>query len=155
MRAGADVNKADSAGCTPMFFASYAGFAKGLQMLLKKGADCNYRDHLGHTALHNVASAIDQVKKRWQKPSEDGTNPGYFTVYQPTKGPGQADERHTRVARMLVEQCKLSPLDKNNMGETAVDLARKYDFHGIVALFVRLHQSATLNFWNVSLTDCL
>ena len=77
----ADPNKRDEAGCTPLIFAAYAGFAKGVEMLLKKGAECDARDRLGHTALHSVASALDQVKKRWTKPAEDGSNPGYFTMY--------------------------------------------------------------------------
>ena len=142
---GADPNAADSAGCTPLFFASYAGFAKGVQMLLKKGADCNVRDQLGQTALHSVASALDEVKKRWLKPSEDGSHQGYFTIYQPTKGPGQADERHTRVAQLLIEKCKLDPLDKNDAGDTAVDLARRYDLHEMVALFEKLAPAAKLS----------
>ena len=77
----ADPNKRDEAGCTPLIFAAYAGFAKGVEMLLKKGAECDARDRLGHTALHSVASALDQVKKRWFKPAEDGSSPGYFTMY--------------------------------------------------------------------------
>ena len=77
----ADPNKRDEAGCTPLIFAAYAGFAKGVEMLLKKGAECDARDRLGHTALHSVASALDQVKKRWTKPAEDGSSPGYFTMY--------------------------------------------------------------------------
>lgn len=141
---GADPNAKDAAGCTPLFFASYAGFAKGVKMLLKKGADCNVRDQLGQTALHSVASALDQVKKRWVRPAEDGSTQGYFTVFQPTKGPGQADERHTRVAQMLIEQCKLDPLDKNEAGESAVDLARRFDFHEMVALFEELAPAAKL-----------
>ena len=77
----ADPNKRDEAGCTPLIFAAYAGFAKGVEMLLKKGAECDARDRLGHTALHSVASALDQVKTRWTKPAEDGSSPGYFTMY--------------------------------------------------------------------------
>ena len=186
----ADPNKRDEAGCTPLIFAAYAGFAKGVEMLLKKGAECDARDRLGHTALHSVASALDQVKKRWTKPAEDGSSPGYFTMYghclsaashswpfisrlfplpffcfcffnfpekkkdrdgsvsiryQPTKGYGQADERHTRTAKLLIEKCELSPLDENSFGESAVDLARMYGFEELVALFEELEPGAALS----------
>ena len=199
----ADPNKRDEAGCTPLIFAAYAGFAKGVEMLLKKGAECDARDRLGHTALHSVASALDQVKTRWTKPAEDGSSPGYFTMYghclsaaitlghspflplpffhffrlgnyrdektwfwksttaekravatyqcapsiryQPTKGYGQADERHTRTAKLLIEKCELSPLDENSFGESAVDLARMYGFDELVALFEELEPGAALS----------
>ena len=65
--------------------------------------------------------------------------------YQPTKGDGQADERHTRTAKLLIEKCELSPLDENSFGESAVDLARMYGFNDLVALFEELVPGAALS----------
>ena len=67
------------------------------------------------------------------------------TRYQPTKGYGQADERHTRTAKLLIEKCELSPLDENSSGESAVDLARMYGFDELVALFEELEPGAALS----------
>jgi ankyrin repeat protein len=53
---GADVNKRDKRGMSPLDEAAFRGNTDVLQLLLDHGADINGRDEGGSTPLHNAAS---------------------------------------------------------------------------------------------------
>eukprot|EP01063_Lacrimia_lanifica_P021726 TRINITY_DN2925_c0_g1_i10.p1 TRINITY_DN2925_c0_g1~~TRINITY_DN2925_c0_g1_i10.p1 ORF type:complete len:252 (+),score=14.26 TRINITY_DN2925_c0_g1_i10:915-1670(+) len=55
IKKGADVNCADSNGCTPSHLAAKYGHAEALAMLIKAGADVNRADSEGHTPCHQAA----------------------------------------------------------------------------------------------------
>jgi ankyrin repeat protein len=55
IRAGADVNSADSLGRTNLMFAAGAGSLPAVELLLKNGAKINARDKIGATVLMNVS----------------------------------------------------------------------------------------------------
>ncbi len=53
--AGADPNRPDGSGYTPLILASYNGHAAATDLLLRRGADPNLPDAKGNTALCGVA----------------------------------------------------------------------------------------------------
>ena len=61
---GADIN-AVTAGETPLMVASFSGYIDKIKILLKYGADKNYTNHLGKTALTNhIEPKFDFVDKK-------------------------------------------------------------------------------------------
>jgi len=52
--AGADVNAAQSSGCTPVFFAVKYGSLRTVRLLVEAGADLRHTDYDGYTCLHNT-----------------------------------------------------------------------------------------------------
>ena len=54
MTAGADVNKADIDGWTPLLFAAYGGHTETVKWLIEKGADVNKADKNGITPLRRA-----------------------------------------------------------------------------------------------------
>jgi len=59
---GANVNKKDTAGTTPLMHAAGNNNREAVKMLLDYGADINSRNSLGSTALHYAAANIDAEK---------------------------------------------------------------------------------------------
>jgi hypothetical protein len=137
---GADVNTVDNAGCSPIFYAAYAGFAEGVQMLLDAGATLRISDRLGNTPLHDLAGSDGYLNKRFASPSHAEKHGEYFISWSPPKGSKQfrqADSSFLQTGRLLLNgalENGLDPHARNDAGESAADLAEQAGFGALKEL---------------------
>lgn len=61
--AGADPNRADSRGITPLMMAAGYGYTDIVQILLKRGADPRLRDRDGATALDFAITGVSDIDR--------------------------------------------------------------------------------------------
>ncbi|HIC25342.1 MAG TPA: ankyrin repeat domain-containing protein, partial [Gammaproteobacteria bacterium] len=57
LAAGADLNKKDSIGRTPLYYSALEGHTEVAELLIAKGADVNAKTNTGRTPLHYWARA--------------------------------------------------------------------------------------------------
>ena len=57
LAAGADLNKKDSIGRTPLYYSALEGHTEVAELLIAAGADVNAKTNTGRTPLHNSAIA--------------------------------------------------------------------------------------------------
>ena len=130
--AGADPNRADARGYTPLILASYNGHAAATALLLRRGALPDLSGAKGNTALCGVAFRGDIIIARLlldagaviDRPNHVGRTPLIFAVMF----------KREAMAQFLLER-GADPLHRDGEGTTALFLAER---HGSGALAHRM-----------------
>jgi len=120
--AGADPNRTDARGYTPLILASYNGHRSATELLIARGADVNARDEKGSTALSGIAFKGDLVLARAllaagadiDAPNNVGRTPLMFAVMF----------GRTEMAQFLLEH-GADPLRTDGEGNSARTLAER------------------------------
>jgi hypothetical protein len=114
---GADPNRADGGGNTPLFYAAIGNHALLVEVLLKKGADPNRADNYGRTALFFISNpdkaaqwapekgALSSGKRGPYEPSDESHyTPQY--AEQVAKAREQANIQLKRIKTIIAELLK-------------------------------------------------
>lgn len=137
---GSAINKIDNAGSSPIFYAAYAGFAEGVELLLRAGANLGITDRLGNTPLHDLAGADKYLTKRFASAMLAEEHGEFFLSWMPAKGPKEfksAKDSYLHTASLMLAEAPANGLDphaRNHAGESAVDLAEKAGFEALKQL---------------------
>lgn len=131
---GADVNKANALGMTPLMAAVYDGRYKAFRYLVKRGARLNVKDNIGYYPLHYAAKAdnteiaanLISLGADINIQDEIGQTPLYKAI-----GNG-----HLKVAEFLIDNgAKVNYRD--NAGVTPLHVAVYNKQHKIIEMLIR------------------
>jgi ankyrin repeat protein len=135
---GSGINKVDNSGSSPIFYAAYAGFAEGVDLLLRAGANLGTAtDRLGNTPLHDLAGADKYLTKRFASPKIAEEHGEFFLSWMPAKGATEfksAKDYYLRTASLMLAGAPANGLDphaRNHAGESAADLAENAGFEAL------------------------
>ena len=131
---GADVNKADNEGATPLYVAAYKGHLEVVQHLLENGADVNKSTNGGFTPLYIAAQQgyLEVVKllldngAEINKANSNGDTPLYIAAY---KG-------HLEVVQLLLAKEGIKVNKANNYGFTPIYIAAQEGYSEVVQLLL-------------------
>jgi hypothetical protein len=131
---GADPNKQDARGWSPLMWASAEGHKEIVDLLLEYGADPNIVNYLGRSAImyasnYGIHEIVKALLERGAIP-----NPSIeFTDYPPLSA--AADKGHLEVVKLLVEH-GANVNHKGKDHKTALDISMEAG-HGEVAKYLR------------------
>merc|ERR1712032_197791 len=117
--AGAEPNKSDSAGRTPVFYAASSGAEKCMKVLLLAGADAKVCDKRGRTALFPCKTpAVAEILSEYRCNANLRDNTGQTALFT------AASRGHADVTRTLLTlRCEINATDNN--GETCLFYAAR------------------------------
>lgn len=126
--AGADANRTDLRGYTPLILASYSGHEEATALLLRRGALVDSRDAKGSTALSGVAFKGDLPIARLlveagavvDQPNHVGRTPLMFAVMF---------GREQMAAYLL--DCGANPNLRDGEGNSALSLAERQGYRAL------------------------